>query len=462
MRNKNKPDFVKLLNYNLSYNPIFESLYKTTSKVLDEQIGEPLSRLSRIRSSQHIKRGDYLDVETSRGIERGRVADVKIIQEDDGSHYAKITLGLGNGNAIVAYKEVLQDRKTLINQAAFAGVDYYSDYISDAEYARLVDYAGSYWKHQNSGERDFIDFIGFIKGMRLSLIQLWTRDQGDYATNPDEGFNFYEYLIPEEDVVDPFRFEGNASAGTEYLTSHVDMEYDVLASPNIGFNDLINLFYYFAPIELVLNRIVGSIEIEVETHAVLVPQIDGNILSRYKWEPHTIIEAGYTEPIPQIDINLGTYIFLDSYFEEIDPDYDPYEHNWVLSARSIYRSIEFTSNSIYKSNTDLGRLSKYEAKSSFITIPATEFAISTYYGNSSLFADRIQSIYRDINFEGNSLLITTRKSLINRIMHSNGYSNLDISYTVKKKGVSTYNGVSSFTTIYSGAFDLEAFDVGYK
>lgn len=47
-------------------------------------------------------------------------------------------------------------------------------------------------------------------------------------------------------------------------------------------------------------------------------------------------------------------------------------------------------------------------------------------------------------------------------MHSNGYSNLDISYTVKMKALSTYNGVSNFTTIYSGAFDLEAFDAGYR
>jgi len=320
MRNKNKPDFVKLLNYNLSYNPIFENLYKTTTKILDEQIGEPIAQLSRIRSSQHIKRGDYLDVETNRGIERSRVADVKIIEEN-GSHYAKITLGLGNGTAIQVYKEVLQDRKTLINQAAFAGVDYYSDYISDVEYARLVDYAGCYWKYQNSGERDFINFIGFIKGMRLSLVQLWTRDRGDYANDHSPGFDFYEYLKPEEEITNPMRLENGATIGSEYLTSHVDMTYDVLASPNVQFNDLINLFYYFAPIELVLNRIISSIEVNIGTYSDIAPQIDSNLLARYDWKTHSIVNLGYTEPIPQIDLNLNGYLFLNNDLEEIDPFY---------------------------------------------------------------------------------------------------------------------------------------------
>lgn len=321
MRFKDKPDLLKLLNYNLNYNPLFENLFKTTSKILDEQIGEPLSQLARIRSSKHIKRGDFLDVDTNDGVQRGRVADVKIIVTPDGKHQAKITLGLGNGTALVAYRDVLQDRKTLVNQSVFVGVDYYSDFITDLEYARIVDYAGSYWKRQNSGEMDFINFIGFIKDMRLSLIQLWTKDQGDFATSNDPSVNFYEYLIPENDVTDRIRMENGEVIGSQYLTSHVDMTFNVMESPNVLFNDLINLFYYFAPIELVLHRIIASFEVEVFTHAVLVPQIDSNLLSNYTWEAVGSLVSEVFEPIPQIDLTLSSYLFINSDIEEIDPVY---------------------------------------------------------------------------------------------------------------------------------------------
>lgn len=462
MRKKNKPDFVKLLNYNLSYNPIFESLYKSTSKILDEQIGEPLSQLARIRSSQHVKRGDYLDVETTNGVQRGRVADVKIIQEDDGSHYAKITLGLGNGTAIVAYKEVLQDRKTLINQAALSGIDYYSDYISDVEYARLVDYANVYWKYQNSGERDFINFIGFIKGMRLSLIQLWTKDQGDFANNQDVGFDFYEYLKPEEDIVDPVKIVNNTAVGTEYLTSHVDMEYDVLASPNVLFNDLINLFYYFAPIELVLNRIIGAMEVEIETNGTIVPQIDSNLLSRYAWEPKTTLESKYTSPIPQIDSNLNSYLFIDNYYEEIDPDYKPYEHDWELNNRYLFRYIDFNSVSKFKSLSTIWSKSDFNGISVYTSKPDKAYSRSEFIGSSNFESHPTKSIFISSSYDSLSVYSSDRTVAFNRISNYEELTEFTSKYYLDILINSEFTGISSFIAIPDGAFDEDAFDDGFR
>lgn len=477
MRSKEKPDFIKLLNYNLSYNPVFENLYKSTSKILDEQIGEPIAQLARIRSAKHIKRGDYLDVDNNGTTQRGKVADVQIIS--NGSTYtAKVTLGLGNGTAIVVEKEVLHDRKTLINQASLAGVDYYSDYITDVEYARLVDYTGSYWKHQNSGERDFIDFIGFIKGMRLSLIQLWTVDQGDYASSVEPGFDFYEYLRPEVEVTDPVRLEEGASRGTEYLTSHVDMEYDVLASPNVLFNDLINLFYYFAPIELVLNRIVGSISTEVETHGTVIPQIDGMFQGSYTWTPKTNISLFYTPPISQVDAALHSYLFLDNYLEERDPKYEKYEHSWAIQSRWLARDTDYIANSRYSTRTIISKQIRYGAKATHIAIPIGASSYTNMRVTSSFDSNSYTVVYvgsTEFNGTNNFVVYPT----IRKIAAHRASSNFSVSYTASYFTTTIMQGVSDFTTHttyygihhseattalkaeYSEAFDDQAFDEGF-
>lgn len=341
MRTKNKISFLDLLNENLRENPVYAKLFEATSKIIDEQIGEPLSQLARIRSSTHIKRGDYLEYEPGK---TGKVAHVKRTIVDN-EVTDEITLSLAFGSGLKITRRALQDRRILVNQSVYSGFDYYSDYISDDDYGRIVDYVNEYWSSGGAETPDFINFIGFIKNLRLEMIPLWSSDyklaepeQLPPPVDPDEGFDpgpdpeeetdtetgeegeeeqppeeeipeeetpdpenpenpeepeepenpeepeepgeenpdpeipeepvpdeednsYYEeeypYFIPVENVTNP-AYKG----GTEFLTSHVDIEYDLLTNANPNFSDLINLFYYFAPIHLVLRNLIGRLDIQ--------------------------------------------------------------------------------------------------------------------------------------------------------------------------------------------------------
>ena len=251
MRPKDHIDFLKVLNANLAENPAFSKLFEVTSALIDEHIGEPLSQLARARSSRHIKRGDYIKHEGK----QGRVAHLTRVYDDQGTPLDEITLQLNNGQTVSTVRRALQDRATLINASTFMGMDYYSDYLKDEDLARIADYIGSYWP--KNGQPEFIKFIGFIKSLSLEMGQLWTKDKGDNATSDDENISRYDQLDIRDSSMRPV-WEG----GSWYPTSHVEIFYDALISQNID-DDLILLFYVLAPIHLVLERISGSINIDL-------------------------------------------------------------------------------------------------------------------------------------------------------------------------------------------------------
>jgi len=251
MRTKNHIEFLKHLNDNLSNNPFYVKLFNTIGDLIDEQIGEPLSQLARARSTKHIKRGDYIKVD---GV-FGKVAHLRHIHDDVGTPLDEITIQLNNGQTLSTVRRALQDRKTLIDQSRVMGLDYYSDYLKDEDLARVADYISAYWP--KNGQPEFIKFIGFVKSLSLDMEQLWTRDKGDNATSDDPVISAYDVLEPKDSSTNPVWL-----GGTWYPTSHVEITYDALISSNID-DDLILLFYTLAPIHLVLERISGSLNVDL-------------------------------------------------------------------------------------------------------------------------------------------------------------------------------------------------------
>ena len=271
MRTRNLPDFLKVLNSALQENPFYVDLFNVVSKVLDENIGEQLSQLTRIRSSTHIKRGDYLKLPDGK---LGKVAQLKRIHIDN-EPFDEITLQLNAGMVVTQTRRALQDRDILIKSASFSGFTYYSDFLKDEDFDRMVDYVNAYWPI--SGEPEFINFIGFVKNLALSMNKLWTEDKGDNATSDDPIISAYDSLeVYQEGITNPVW-----NGGVWYPTSHVEINYDALLSDTID-DDLILMFYALAPIHLVLERIAGTINLDLQYTLIPVAsfqQVDSGYIS---------------------------------------------------------------------------------------------------------------------------------------------------------------------------------------
>lgn len=113
--------------------------------------------------------------------------------------------------------------------------------MDDAAYDRLNNNVGTYLWTQ--GSDSFINFLGYVTGMKLALVRLWTEDYVNFFPSPTKGKTIFD-------------------GGTWYPTTHVGIV--TAANPNV--NEVIPLtndqitqkFYEEAPIDLVLLWIAES------------------------------------------------------------------------------------------------------------------------------------------------------------------------------------------------------------
>lgn len=270
-RNKSTQDFLRLLNENLRENPIWRNLFTNISKTIDAYVTERIDQFAQIRDPQHVHRGDYLTTPLG----RGRVVHVDRQYDDTNELIDEIHVNIHNvGNVVVPFRSI-HERSVLINGTRSIGFDYFSDSLSDEDYARIYRYIGEYWP-ESYGTR-FVDFMGFIKNTRFEIEQLWTKDKGDFATSDDVEIRKYDYLEPNHGdslpvygplSSEPILNKQDIDSGfADYPTAHVALNYDLNYTPeNLSqddFNDIICLFYFLAPIHLVLQRISASTDIEI-------------------------------------------------------------------------------------------------------------------------------------------------------------------------------------------------------
>lgn len=263
-RGPKRHDITDMLNTRLRSNPVWVSLFNAVNEVFNNNITEPRKQLATIRDPNLYHRGDWVDLGSSENAIVNRV-----IVNDDGS--VKVLAQKPNdfsGTSIeFDLPTNLKDRDTLIKGAQRHGFNYFSDTLTDADYARLNKYIENYWPE--AGTEQFARFIGFLKRMYLDVDQLWSFEN-DAAD---------EY--PELEVYQRGKGVHVWDGGTYYPTSHVQLRYDALSNTNIDQVDLFFLFYLLAPIHLVLERIIGEVKIEVETNYrsdVLVAEFSGGAL----------------------------------------------------------------------------------------------------------------------------------------------------------------------------------------
>lgn len=128
----------------------------------------------------------------------------------------------------------------------------------------LMKFVTEFWKEKGT-EVNFSNFLSFILGFNISVVQLWTYDYQDFQTKANAGTPIWE-------------------GGIWYPTSHFKLIYD----PTLGFdilNDssvdyILQLIYFLAPIQVVLkwgsvnydiiaNKLIignGSVSVHIEYH----------------------------------------------------------------------------------------------------------------------------------------------------------------------------------------------------
>lgn len=273
-------DFLRILNEQLKENEFWSTLMEKTTKVMQDVVHEQTTQLARSRGSQHLHRGDYLT--TPHG--RGRVVHVDRKYDTNNLLLDEVSVHIPNiGNVVVPFRSI-QDRGILVNGARFMGFDYFSSNLTDEDYARIYRYIGEYW--DDSGGVNFVNFIGFIKNMRFEIHQLWTRDAGDFALSDDEVISKYPFLEANEGLevigfgpIKPIyksNTKWNLNAQTEtdnrdYPTAHVELSYNLefisrmLTADDV--NDIVCLFYFLAPIHLVLERLTAEIRVDFKSYS---------------------------------------------------------------------------------------------------------------------------------------------------------------------------------------------------
>lgn len=139
--------------------------------------------------------------------------------------------------------------------AGMMGYDIKDSLIDDAGagYDRLNNNVGGYLYEQ--GKDNFICFLGYVLGIKIALVCLWTKDY----------VNFFPSTGGAATV-----FEG----GDWYPTTHVGIVYDTndAVSPTLPVTeqDLTDLFYKHAPIDLVLKWLATNTTINMGTLYVQV------------------------------------------------------------------------------------------------------------------------------------------------------------------------------------------------
>jgi hypothetical protein len=230
-------DYTKLLGAALQQDPLWLDLMRATGRLTQALVQDPGNELRNVEPDQ-FRRGDEIELPDGR---RAAITNIQYYADNGGLD--EVT-ALVDGVEVVLPFRTMQSKATLTGTAKMLGVDFLSDKLTDDDYYRLVSYVSSYWPA--SGTSQFVNFMGYLKNMRLATTELWSSTEAgkDYVVFVESG----EAGTPV--------WEG----GTWYPTSHIQMDYDVERFNAPDFKDLTALFYLLAPIHLVLSRFTATLE----------------------------------------------------------------------------------------------------------------------------------------------------------------------------------------------------------
>lgn len=256
------------LNSKLQTSPVWRDLFEAATRVINARLTGPRTQLQHVRDSYKYHRGEWTEDDTGT-----RVIVNSVVRGLDGEpdtiHCQTI------GSTVPRQFEVqttLKELPILQANARFHGFSFFSDQFTAEDYARINDWVELYWPE--GGTENFVRFIGFVKGMLLDIDQLWsdevpgTHDAYEASVVPDgagvlpipaqiSNTDYYPRLEPNNGEIPVW------NGGAAFPTSHVQIRYDMVLHLERGIvmdaAEIFHLFYYLAPIHLVLQRIVADI-----------------------------------------------------------------------------------------------------------------------------------------------------------------------------------------------------------
>lgn len=322
-----KPDAVNLLNDLLKQNPTWEKFAEAVTKVTRRLVDEPRWKLQRLRHNTTVHRGDFFD--TALGTGKVSVVRKNFVDLESGvaltNFVDEVEIDLGNGVSTNIPLRTMPERTVMVHNNVMLGFDYFSDLLSDADEQRIMRYISMYWP--SSGDANFVKFISFVKNVRFQLFQLNTPDYGDPDTNP--AVDQYLYLERFQNVLEQWTYDRPGFAwakdtppagfGGVYPTSHVELEYDAVTNPDPDYPGTTELFYFLAPIHLVLERFVQALyAAQFNTYQAHVASFSNNLPAMYAWSPNAELNLGYALRADYDRWDSGT-LLLDSNFANSFP-----------------------------------------------------------------------------------------------------------------------------------------------
>ena len=301
------PDLVKHLNASIAQNPVWKTLAQKTNDVINEVIHDKRYQMERLRESDIIQRGDWMDTPVGRGkvtMVRRRRENIDVFNNKY-DFEDSVEIEIPNQGYITLPVRTLQDRELLISGSKLSGFDYFSDYLQDDDYARVMSYVNKYW--YKSGGEHFIEFLGYVSRMRFEIEQLWEYEAGDPGEPSDDreplsAVDEYTLLEPYnpsmQKIWDDPSFDPSVNQvqmSNVYPTSHIALSYDIFDHPSIDTFGIASLFYYLAPIHLVLNRFVGTVYVHDDLYYGSTVQL--NTISQHQ---------ALWDTIAHIDVYAGT------------------------------------------------------------------------------------------------------------------------------------------------------------
>ena len=231
-------NLTKLLTDRLYNNATWAELFSIISKTTHELVTKPRQKILTMQDPDQLHVGDTIDTTSGTGT-------IQCIRINADSTLDEVYVEISDIGIVKLDIRTMQPRSILIDIAKGQGFDFLSDKLSDRDYYRIAKYVGQYWPM--GGTEQFVAFISFIKNIRLEMIQLWSDTSGFDVS--DE----YPWLEEFQNTMTPI-WKG----GINYPTSHVELRYDY-DETNVDLNEIEELFYRLAPINLVLQRVVSVI-----------------------------------------------------------------------------------------------------------------------------------------------------------------------------------------------------------
>ncbi len=163
------------------------------------------------------------------------------------------------------------ERAILIYTNRMLGFSHHNSGLFTVEDLRRLHYhIGKYWTEK--GTTNFLDFYGMALNSVLKVSQLWTNNYSTFLPEGDSGIGTPIY-----------------TGGTWYPTSHVDIHYDLEKYGSLPVRQLADLFYYVAPINLVLRAITLDASATANLKISMVGQMEVTILTQDDSNTDTLV-----------------------------------------------------------------------------------------------------------------------------------------------------------------------------